>query len=83
LYSYPGDYLQENPTWERMAETLDKLEEDALGASYPSVRGQRRALVRFDEPIELPKEKDRSITPATLTDTIERRVQTMLDRMSH
>ncbi len=82
LYSYPGDYLRQRPTWERVAETLDKLEEDALGATYPSVRGPRRALVRIDKPIELPREKDRAITPATLTDLMESRVQAMLDEMN-
>ena len=30
LYSYPGDYVAEKPSIERMAETLDKLEEDVL-----------------------------------------------------
>ena len=30
LYSYPGDYVAEEPTIERMAETLDKFEEDVL-----------------------------------------------------
>ncbi len=38
LYSYPGDYLLEHPSTERVAETLDKLEEDVLGAAYPSLR---------------------------------------------
>jgi hypothetical protein len=32
LYSYPPDYLGEEPSVERLAETLDKLEEDVLGA---------------------------------------------------
>jgi Acyltransferase len=82
LYSYPGDYLQQHPSWERLAETLDKLEEDALNASYPSVRGPRRALVRFDEPIELPRDRDRRLSAADLTDRVERRVQSMLDEIN-
>ncbi len=81
LYSYPGDYVLENPTWERMAETLDKLEEDALGAAYPSVRGAREVMVRFGEPIELPRGKDKRWSPAELTDQMEYRVQKMLDEM--
>ncbi len=82
LYSYPGDYMEQNPTWERQAETLDKLEEDALGATFPSVRGPRRVIVRFDEPYELPRGKDKKISPAEVTDHIERRVQAMLDELN-
>ena len=82
LYSYPGDYMEQNPTWERQAETLDKLEEDVLGASYPSVRGPRRVMVRFDEPYELPRGKDKKLSPAEVTDHLERRVQWMLDNLN-
>jgi len=35
LYSYPGDYVAERPVIERIAETLDKFEEDVLQATYP------------------------------------------------
>lgn len=82
LYSYPGDYMEQNPTWERQAETLDKLEEDVLGAAFPSVRGPRRVVVRFDEPYELPRGKDKKISPAEITDHIEHRVQVMLDELN-
>lgn len=82
LYSYPGDYMEQNPTWERQAETLDKLEEDALGAAYPSVRGPRRVIVRFDEPYALPRGKDKKVSPAEVTDYIEHRVQVMLDELN-
>lgn len=83
LYSYPGDYMEQNPTWERQAETLDKLEEDALGATYPSVRGPRRVVVKFDEPYELPRGKEKRLSAAEVTDQIERRVQWMLDDLNH
>ncbi len=82
LYSYPGNYLEENPTLERMAETLDKLEEDALDASFPTVHGDREVLVRFDQPIELPIGKEKRMAPTELTDQLERRVQSMLDEMN-
>ncbi len=78
LYSYPGDYLIANPSWERLAETLDKLEEDALGANYPTIRGRTAAKVCFDQPIELPRGKQKDLSAAELTDQIEVRVQGML-----
>ena len=82
LYSYPGNYLEENPSVERIAETLDKLEEDALEASYPTVHAEREVLVRFDLPIELPTGKEKRMAPAELTDRLEKRVQSMLDDMN-
>ena len=51
LYSYPGDYLSEKPSLERMAETIEKFEEDMYGAARP--KGRRRARVVFGEPIDL------------------------------
>jgi hypothetical protein len=51
LYSYPGDYLSEKPSVERMAETVEKFEEDIYGAARP--KGRRRARVLLAEPIDL------------------------------
>lgn len=82
LYSYPGDYLIANPTWERMAETLDKLEEDALGARYPTSRGRTTVRVRFDEPILLPKGKEKKLGASDITDQMESRIQHLLDELN-
>ncbi|MEN8128538.1 MAG: lysophospholipid acyltransferase family protein, partial [Planctomycetota bacterium] len=51
LFSYPGDYVAAKPTIERMAETLDKFEEDILRVQTATVRGSRKATVAFGEPI--------------------------------
>ncbi len=51
LYSYRADYLDDRPSLERMAETIDKYEEDFLGATTASIRGTRQATIRFGEPI--------------------------------
>ena len=51
LYSYPGDYVSSKPTVERMAETIEKFEEDLDGFSAP--KGTRRAGVRFAPPIDV------------------------------
>jgi hypothetical protein len=80
LYSYPGDYLSEDPSPERMAETIDKFEEDIEGAIRP--KGRRRALVRFGEPIDM-KEKAGAGRPRAIateiTDRLEDAIQSLLD----
>ena len=53
LFSYPGDYIRESPTVERLAEILTKFEQDALGVTYPAPRGHRRAIICLGEPIDL------------------------------
>ena len=53
LFSYPGDYIRESPTVERLAEILTKFEQDALGVTYPAPRGHRRAMICLGEPIDL------------------------------
>ncbi len=82
LYSYPGDYLMANPTWERLAETVDKLEEDALGAPYPTPRGRSVVQVGFSDPIELPSGKAQSLSASELTSTLHSRIQELLHTMN-
>jgi 1-acyl-sn-glycerol-3-phosphate acyltransferase len=78
LFSYRGDYLVDNPSIERLAETVDKFEEDILGLDYPSVRGERRVAIRFAKPIELQPGKSRR-NAAELTKIMESRVQAVID----
>jgi 1-acyl-sn-glycerol-3-phosphate acyltransferase len=82
LYSYPGDYVAERQTIERIAETLDKFEEDVLRAEYPAVRGTRRAVLRFGEPLLVPKEREAKLTVEHWTDLVETRVQGLLDEIN-
>jgi 1-acyl-sn-glycerol-3-phosphate acyltransferase len=82
LFSYPGDYVAEQPTIERIAETLDKFEEDVLRADFPAVRGTRRAVVRFGEPIPVPKEREGKDAVEKWTDLVESRVQGLLDEIN-
>ena len=82
LFSYPGDYVAENPTIERIAETLDKFEEDVLDGFYPTVRGERQATVRFGTPIEVPKESNKNTGLDDLTKQLERGVQSLLDEIN-
>ncbi|MCA9190516.1 MAG: 1-acyl-sn-glycerol-3-phosphate acyltransferase [Planctomycetales bacterium] len=77
-FSYPGDYVSENPTLERIAETLDKFEEDFLGVKTAAIRGRRRAVVRFGEPIVLQSSAKPEYAVHELTLQLERQVREML-----
>ena len=51
LYSYPGQYLKEQPTIHRIAETILKLEEDVLGGG--TYQAPQEAHISFGEPTEV------------------------------
>ena len=82
LYSYPGNYVCQQPSVERIAETLDKFEEDVLGAKTATIRGARKATVTFGEPITVEPRGANKTTAAALTEMLETRVQEMLDEAS-
>ncbi|MHC4251419.1 MAG: hypothetical protein ACYS9X_20055, partial [Planctomycetota bacterium] len=83
-YSYLGDYLDDGPPIERVAETLDKLEEDWLGLLEARVRGERVAVVAIGEPVEARDFLGGSPVAAgsRLTNELERRVQAILDELA-
>ncbi len=81
LYSYPGDYVKESPTVERMAETLDKFEEDVLDRFSATVRGTRRARVGFGEPILVERSANRKQGISELTERLEQEVQQVIDQL--
>jgi len=78
LSSYHGDYSSERPTIERMAETIDKFEEDVFTLQAPTPRGERQAVVRFGEPMEL---CHWTSSAAKLTRILETSVQSLLNEM--
>jgi hypothetical protein len=78
LYSYAFDYISASPTIERIAETVDKLEEDVLGAPSATVRGKRRGVVRFGAPMVLDQTFDRARCHE-LGEQQRARLQTLLD----
>jgi len=79
LFSYPGDYVAQQPSVERIAETLDKMEEDVLGFRTARIRGTRKATVVFGPPIRVEAERGKKVEAAVLTRLLEERVQTLLD----
>ncbi len=74
LFSYPGDYLDiDSPPIERIAETIDKMEEDVLQTKTASIRCRRSATIEFGEALEVTTTKSRDST-SRLTEAIESRV---------
>ncbi len=81
LFSYPGDYLrQEKPSIERIAETVDKLEEDVLQKPTASIRGRREAIVHFGQPKTVPTTKSRTAV-AEITNEIQEHVQRLINAL--
>jgi hypothetical protein len=84
LFSYPGDYIRECPTVERVAEIMMKLEEDCLNVDMPTPRGPRRAILQLGPPIDVRAHIERAggrlrnVGPA-LTTELEARIQGLLD----
>jgi 1-acyl-sn-glycerol-3-phosphate acyltransferase len=79
LFSYPGDYVAHKPTTGRIAETLDKFEEDVFKVPTATVRGSRRAVLSFGKPIEVERCEDKKSAIHTLTESLEEHVQGLLD----
>ena len=75
----PGNYVSERPSIERIAETLDKFEEDVLGASTATC-GRRKVVVTFGDPIIVDRAGDKREATASLTKLLEQRVQMLLDK---
>ena len=82
LYSYPGDYLLDNPSIERLAETLDKFEEDVLDREIPAVRGRRRVEISFGAPMPVSPDIVGRSGVATLTEATRAEVQKLIDELS-
>ncbi len=80
LFSYPGDYLLEHPSTERIAETIDKLEEDILGAELPTVHGRRHVTIQFGEPLQIQRDAGNRHQTRELTSELEARVQALLSQ---
>ena len=82
LYSYPGQYIRENPTNDRIAETLLKFEEDILG-EY-KIKGERRSIVTFCKPINVydfldKYNQDAKSTVGQVTTLIESAIRNILE----
>jgi 1-acyl-sn-glycerol-3-phosphate acyltransferase len=82
LYSYPGQYLKEKPSMDRIAETIHKFEEDAFDKN--EIYGKRIVEVTFGKPIDLSLamdayEKDSKATVADIMNQIETAIKNVLE----
>ena len=82
LYSYPGDYLRDNPSVERLAETLDKFEEDVLDRDIPTVHGKRRVEIKFGEPMLVDAKLSGRSGVTDLTQQMHANVQQLINDLS-
>jgi 1-acyl-sn-glycerol-3-phosphate acyltransferase len=69
--AFRDDYLIENPTPERMAETLAKLEREVLGKQIRSPLAKRRAIVRIAPPLDIREYLAKEKAGASLDEVIE------------
>ena len=77
LYSYRFGYVRESPSVERLAETVDKLEEDILEVPSAGVRGVRQGTITFGEPLRMERPCNRAACRA-LGEEIRGRIQSLL-----
>jgi 1-acyl-sn-glycerol-3-phosphate acyltransferase len=83
LFSYPGDYIHEYPTVERIGETLLKFEQDLGDGGYVTPVSARQLTFRIGEPIdtrEYVNQKSREAVRA-MTDVLSERLQKALDEI--
>lgn len=82
LYSYPGQYLREKPSMDRIAETIHKFEEDAT--EFTRIYGRRNVEVTFCKPIDLmgyldAAADDQKAAVADVTSIIESEIRSVLE----
>lgn len=76
LSLYPPDYLEENPTPERLLETVERFEEDMT--DHVRVHAPLRAVVDVGEAIAVSPERTRSADGDPLMSEIREQLETML-----
>jgi len=76
LHCYPGDYI-ENPTPERILETVERYEEDLTDvtrAHFPL-----RAVIMVGDAIEVGATRDRSLEADPVTEEVRRQMELLLE----
>jgi len=79
VFCYGADSRSGQADRERVAATLDHLEEDLLGVPVAAARAACAALLTFGPPVAVDPARARPGAAPALTRTIEERVQALLD----
>jgi hypothetical protein len=80
VYSYPPDYLTQNPSVDRLLETVERYEEDLT--DRVRVHGNLHAVIDVGEAIEVEARRDRHALVDPLMTQIEQTLQRMLDHLA-
>jgi hypothetical protein len=80
LYSYRPEYLDGHPSIERLSETIDKYEEDFLGVRSANIRGRKRGIIAFGDPLVVDRPGSREDV-GRLGEELRRRVQTLINEI--
>ena len=73
---YPENYVIENPTVDRILETVEKFEEDMTDQC--TIHGQLKAILWIDDPIEVSTQRVRGVTEDPLMAEIRQRLEILL-----
>lgn len=76
LHCYPGDYI-EDPTPERILETVERYEEDLTDAARPHF--PIRAVITVGDAIEVGSERDRSQETDPVTTKVREQIELLLE----
>jgi len=77
LYCYSGDYLDGEPSPERLLETVERYEEDLTDAARP--HPPLRAVITVGEAIEVAPARDRAADNDPLADEVRRQLGILLE----
>ncbi|MFO0913254.1 MAG: 1-acyl-sn-glycerol-3-phosphate acyltransferase [Pirellulales bacterium] len=78
--SYPPDYLTDQPSTDRLLETVERYEEDLTDKLR--VHGNLKAVIEVGEPIQVPKERERRSDSDPIMNQLAVQLQSMLDQLA-
>lgn len=78
LFSYPGDYIKEGPSAERMAETIERFQEDVFGVV--KYIGRRKARLVFAPPMDMHPWTTKDKKPTAVAD-ITHQLETSIKKL--
>ncbi len=78
--SYPHDYIHNQPTVDRILETVERFQEDLTDET--TVMGDLKIVIEVGEPITVEPQRDRAAAEDPLMKQIAHDLQEMLDRLA-